>query len=371
MSSIKAMLKYILPHGFVEWYKKRLTISGVSAPDDKKIAVVAAYKDTTYVDLLKQSVKKAGYNVSNYAGGAKYVWLHWYENGVYEQSDFYRKTAMIGEWKAQGKKVIVHIHNKKPHESAYPGLSHALMTVLLDSADHVSIMSAETNKLLEAKWYYGKDFNRVSKVLHPHYIGAYGEMLVAPASLRNDTLKILFFGLVRPYKGVEKLLQATEGLNNVEVSIMGTPKDEQYIKRLHELCANRNNVTFRLEFIPDQDIPQVFAAHHIVALPYSIDSSLNSGAAMLALSYARTVVGTNNGTLKELGDNKLYFGYDYTDDKDHTRQLEKVIRKIQSQYDGKYNDLLGVGEKAYQYVKKENSIDAIGDSIDAMIRRID
>lgn len=277
---------------------------------------------------------------------------------------------MIGEWKDQGKKVIVHIHNKRPHESAYPGLSHALMTVLLDSADHVSIMNDESKSVLENKWYYGTDLSRVSKVRHPHYIGAYGEMLTVPESLTDDTLKVLFFGLVRPYKGVEKLLKATEGLKNVEISIMGTPKDEQYIKHLHEICANRSNVKFRLEFIPDQDIPRVFADHHIVALPYSIDSSLNSGAAMLALSYARTVVGTNNGTLKELGDDKLYFGYDYADDNDHTEQLAKTIRKIQNQYDGKYNELLEVGEKAYQHVKNENSIDAITVSIDEMIRRV-
>lgn len=367
---IKKTARAVLPYGFVDWYKRRNAISGITAPDENKIGIVAAYRETKYVELLKQSVKDAGYKVSDYAGGAKYVWLHWYENGVNDHEDFYRKIAMMKAWKDQGKKIIVHIHNKKPHESPVPNLSHALMTMLYDSADHISIMSEETKKLLEETWYYGDDFSRVSKTPHPNYVDAYGSRLEAPETLNNDTLKILFFGQVRPYKGVEKLLKVTEGLSNIEISILGTPKDEKYVERLHELCKDRSNVKFRLEFIPDDEIPRIFSEHHIVALPYSIDSSLNSGAAILALSYARTVVGTNNGTLKELGDDSLYFGYDYQDDQDHIEQLEKAIQTIHSQYSGRYNDLLDLGEKVFERVNEDNSIDAIAASIDDMIKRI-
>ena len=369
-TSVKEAVRSALPYGFVNWYKQRHVISGSTAPDEKKIGIVAAYGETTYVALLKESVKKSGHTVSKYAGGAKYVWLHWYENGVNDYADFHRKISMIKAWKDQGKKIILHVHNKKPHESAVPNLSHALMTVLYDSVDHIAIMNNETKNLLRDRWYYGDDFSRVSTVPHPNYIGAYGKKLEMPTSLKNDTLKILFFGQVRPYKGVEKLLEATEGLDNIEISILGTPKDDQYVDRLHALCANRNNVTFRLEHIPDSDIPQVFAEHHIVALPYNIDSSLNSGAAILALSYARTVVGTNNGTLRELGDDSLYFGYDYRDEQDHVDQLKKTIQSIHQQYSGKYNNLLEIGEKAFQRVEKDNSIDTIAASIKDMIKRI-
>ena len=367
---VKKAIRAMLPYGFVNFYKQRHAVSGVIAADEKKIGIVAAYRDTKYVELLKQSVKEADYNVSNYAGGAKYVWLHWYENGVNDPSDFYRKIAMMQAWKDQGKKIILHIHNKKPHESSHPNLSHALMTVLFDSADHVTIMSNETKSLLRETWYYGDDFSNVSKVRHPNYIGAYGERLDAPSSLKNNTLKILFFGQVRPYKGVEKLLKATEGMENVELSIFGIPKDDGYIDKLHVLCKNRSNVTFRLEHIPDKDIAAIFAEHHIVALPYSIESSLNSGAAMLALSYGRTIVGTNNGTLKELDDDSLYFGYDYKDEQDHVEQLKKMIGKVQSEYDGKYNDLLKIGDRAFRHVEKDNSIEAIAESIKTMIERV-
>jgi glycosyltransferase involved in cell wall biosynthesis len=230
-------------------------------------------------------------------------------------------------------------------------------------------MSEPTKELLKDIWYYGDDFSRVSTVRHPHYIGAYGKKR-GISSLNNETLKLLFFGQVRPYKGIEKLLEATEGMSDVEVSIFGKPKDDGYVAKLKSLCANRSNVTFRLEHIPDKDIPLIFAKHHLVALPYSIESSLNSGAAMLALSYGRTIVGTNNGTLTELGNSQVYFGYDYKNELDHVQQLKSAIHSIHVKYKGRYDDLLAIGDDALKLVEKENSIETVAKSIEAMINRI-
>ncbi len=369
MSRIKKIVKLVLPYWIIRRYEKRHELKPENAPlNDKKIAVISAY-DVKYVDLLQEAVERAGYKFSNRASDAKYVWLHWYENGVADYDKFLYKISVIGLWRRQGRKVIFHIHNKKPHESKVPSVSHALMTVLADSSDHVSIMSTATKDALKDIWYYGNDFSQVSKVPHPNYIGAYGS-ISKPVSLNKKTLKILFFGLVRPYKGVEHLLDATKGLENLEISIVGKPLNPEYAREIRALCAGRKDVTLRLEHIKDKEVPKIFAEHHIVALPYNIDSSLNSGAAILALSYARTVVGTNNGTLSDIKNSSLYFGYDYSSESDHAIQLRKVIKTIQAKYRNDYNKLLDVGDKALRHVEKENSIEAIAGSIKDMIRRI-
>ena len=377
MKKAKKILKALLPHGVVVLYKRRLEIMSKAAVtksgggiNNRKIAVIIPFLNVKYGELLREAVRKAGYEVTEDPSDAKYIWLHWYENGIENYADFLNKLSAIKTWKDQGRKVIVHVHNKKPHESPVPELTHALMTALLDGADQVSIMSTETKSVLKDIWYYGDDLDLVSHVPHPNYIGAYGHMLKPAKSLKDDTLKIVFFGLVRPYKGIEYLIAATEGVKNVEVSILGKPKDDDYVAMLKKLCAGRDNVKFRLEHIPDEDLPEIFASHHIVALPYSIESSLNSGAALLALSYARTIVGTNNGTLKDLENKDLYFGYDYKDEADHVKQLRKTILAIHKKYDGKYNNLLSVGERAYKSVEKNNSIDVVAESIKHMIHKM-
>jgi beta-1,4-mannosyltransferase len=377
MRFVKKAVKAILPHGAVVLYKRRLDlISKVSVSgrknslDNNKIALMVPFRNVKYAELVESAIKRAGYEVVSSPSDAKYIWLHWYENGIESYSDFLGKLSTIKTWKDQGRKIILHIHNKKPHESPVPNISHALMTSLADCADHISIMSTETKKVLKDTWYYGDDFSRVSTVPHPNYIGAYGSKLKLPASLKNDTFKILFFGLVRPYKGIEYLIEATDGMDDVEISIFGKPKDDEYVAKIMALCADRKNIKFRLEHILDEDIPQIFAGHHVLALPYSAESSLNSGAAILALSYARTIIGTNNGTLKELGNNGLYFGYDYKNEQDHVKQLRKTILSVQDKYRGNYNAIVEVGERAFELVQKDNGIEAVSRSIDEMVKRI-
>jgi len=368
---IKKVIKFILPHGLVVAYKERRENSNVKAAeiDPKKIAIIAAYPETKYFEIVKKAASLAGYRTSDRVSDAKYVWLHWYENGVSSYADLVKKVSSIERWRSQGRKVIFHIHNKKPHESKAPNVSHALMAVLADCSDHVSIMSSATEELLKDTWYYGEDFSHVSKVPHPNYIGVYGDAEKA-TSLNGQKLKILFFGLIRPYKGIEHLLAATEGLKDVEVSIIGKPSKEEYADEIRALCAHRDNVTIRFEHIKDKEIPKIFAEHHILALPYNIDSSLNSGAALLALSYGRTVVGTNNGTLKDIKNSKLYFGYDYSDEADHPIQLKKTIESIQSKYRGDSNKLLEIGDNVLKLVKQDNSIEKVSQSIQEMIERI-
>jgi len=369
MATVKKIIKSVLPHAVVRLYEKRYELRPENAPlDNKKIAVFSPY-DVKYTELLHDAINVAGFVPSKGVSDAKYIWLHWYENRVGNYSDFVDKVSTLKVWKQQGRKIIFHIHNRKPHEATSPNVSHALMTTLADSADHVTIMSSQTKDVLKDTWYYGDDFTHASQVPHPNYIGAYGE-LCDPKTLTNNTFKILFFGLVRPYKGVEHLIEATRGLKNIEVSIVGNPSNTEYAEKIKSLCANRPEIKLRLEYIPDDEIPSIFSEHHIVALPYNIESSLNSGAALLALSYARTVVGTNNGTLDDIHQKDLYFGYDYKDEADHVRQLRKSIQTIQKKYDGKYNDLLKIGEKVYEFVKKNNSIENIAKSIQNMIQRI-
>jgi glycosyltransferase involved in cell wall biosynthesis len=110
---------------------------------------------------------------------------------------------------------------------------------------------------------------------------------------------LLFFGLVRPYKGIDLLAEALALLPNPPLTLivgewyMPTDAFEQRLRQLG--LSERVWVVNR--FIPQQEIPLYFAAADLVVQPYR--SATQSGITPLALRYERPVVVTNVGGLPE------------------------------------------------------------------------
>lgn len=107
---------------------------------------------------------------------------------------------------------------------------------------------------------------------------------------------VLFFGRIGPYKGLDVLLDAMplvwERLPAAELTIAG----EGELPDHPGLADDR--VTVRLEHVPDDVVPGLFAAARCVALPYRQASQ--SGVGSLAKRYGRPLVATSVGALPEL-----------------------------------------------------------------------
>lgn len=376
--TIKKIIRAGIPHGLLVLYQKYIDkspsnpyrIADIEKARANKIAFVAGFKfdGNKYVDLIKRAIRKTNYTVVDNPDDAGYIWLHWYENNI-DSNNFSKKVAQVKKWQKEGRKVILHIHNKKPHEHSDSVLTNTFMATFVQVVNHVSIISSETLNTLRDVWHFGDDFKNVSVVPHPNYIGVYGSKIDRDPLLADDTLNILFFGLVRPYKGLEHLIAATKELKNIKIGIYGRAPSDEYRAEVEALCKNRKDISLEIRHVEDEEIPRLFSQYHIVATPYSLDSSLNSGAAILAFSYGRTVIGTNNGTLKDINGD-FYFTYDYKNEPDHTRQLKKAITAIQEKYRGRYNQVLQLGDVGYQYVKKHNNTEEVASAIETMFRRV-
>ncbi len=108
----------------------------------------------------------------------------------------------------------------------------------------------------------------------------------------------LFFGHVRPFKGLDIALRAWRMLKgDVTLVVAGEAwwkGEEEY----RALANGLDNVRLDFRYIPDAEIATYFAACDVVLAPYRIEAQ--SGVALTAFHFARPVIATTVGGLPEI-----------------------------------------------------------------------
>ena len=98
---------------------------------------------------------------------------------------------------------------------------------------------------------------------------------------------ILFFGLLRPYKGVDTLLKAFREVEGAELWIAGNPRME--VEPLRRLAAEApGRVRFLTRFVEDDEIPAIMRRADLVVLPYR--DAEHSGVLYAALAFGKPLV---------------------------------------------------------------------------------
>jgi len=113
---------------------------------------------------------------------------------------------------------------------------------------------------------------------------------------------ILFFGFVRPYKGLDVLLKALPGVTAAEpvrLMVVGEFwKGEDETRALIDDLGVADRVTLVNRYVPNEEVETWFAAADVVALPYR--SATGSGICQVAFGHGRAVVATSVGCLPEV-----------------------------------------------------------------------
>jgi glycosyltransferase involved in cell wall biosynthesis len=108
---------------------------------------------------------------------------------------------------------------------------------------------------------------------------------------------VLFFGLLRPYKGLETLLEAWRGIDDAELWIVGRPR--MPLEPLRRQAGP--GVRFVPRFIEDPQLPGYFRRADVVVLPYSRTERFDqSGVLATALAFGRPVVLSDIGGFGEV-----------------------------------------------------------------------
>lgn len=108
---------------------------------------------------------------------------------------------------------------------------------------------------------------------------------------------ILFFGLMRPYKGIDTLLEAFGEIRGAELWIVGNPRME--IDGLIEMSRSLpGRVRWLPRFIEDREIPAIMRAADVLALPYR--DIEQSGVLYTGLAFGKAMVLSDVGGFGEV-----------------------------------------------------------------------
>lgn len=129
------------------------------------------------------------------------------------------------------------------------------------------------------------------------------EKALAHLGLDADTRYILFFGLIRDYKGLDLLLRAfaDKRLRDKKVKLIVAGEfysNAALYEQLEKDLELTEHIVWYKEFIPADQVRYFFAAADIVAQPYK--TATQSGITQIAYHFERPMLVTNVGGLAEI-----------------------------------------------------------------------
>jgi glycosyltransferase involved in cell wall biosynthesis len=191
-------------------------------------------------------------------------------------------------------------HNVLPHEKAGP--IKLLTKCALRKGSMFITHSDEDTSNLKALLPNAQ----VKKGRHPTYEVFKEQPIAKDAARRELGLPkeqnvILFFGLVREYKGLKHLIEAMPiilATTDVTLVIAGEFYDnrEKYVQQIKDLGVDYR-VKLKDQYIPNEAVGTYFSATDLVVLPYV--TATQSGIVQIAYGFDRPVVTSNVGGLPE------------------------------------------------------------------------
>jgi D-inositol-3-phosphate glycosyltransferase len=205
----------------------------------------------------------------------------------------------------KGVKILAITDNVIPHEKRAGDTAFA--KYFINACDGFVTMSKAVMTDLEKF----TDTAHKKYLLHPLYT-SFGEKLNKQEArmalgLPEDKQIVLFFGLIRKYKGLDMLLDAMNELKsnpNIILVIAGEfYEDKQPYLDLIERNQIQHQVILHAKFIANEDVKNYFSAADLVTLPYR--SATQSGVTQVSFHFEVPTLVTNVGGLGEIIPDKV------------------------------------------------------------------
>jgi glycosyltransferase involved in cell wall biosynthesis len=243
-----------------------------------------------------------------YAAGAKPRVFHILWNSKVQ---FFDRTLLMLYYKLVGKKIALTVHNVNQgrRDSNDSLLNRVTLRIQYRLADHMFVHTRKMkNELVED---FGVCEKSVTVIRHP-INNAFPDTDLTPAAaklrlgIKGDEKAILFFGRIKPYKGLEHLLAAFQKLVisdvNYRLIIAGEVQkgNEKYLAEIQQVVRrelDRGQIILKIQFIPDEEMEVYLKAADVLVLPYN--KIFQSGVLFLGYSFGLPVIATDVGSFRE------------------------------------------------------------------------
>ncbi len=283
--------------------------------------------------------------------GYKIFHLHWpnfyttFPKPIAKQLSFLLTLLSLIWLRVFNFKVVWTIHNVLPHETQTSD-DIKIAQYLSQRADAKIVHSHFTvNEMKKLKLNVGQ----VTIIPHGNYIGVYPEKITRKKArqrlgIDKDEIVILFFGMIRTYKGVDDLISSFTRLNKrkVRLVIAGKCIDEA-LKQKIIVGQRDHSIDFYEGHVADNDVAMYFKACDVVCLPFK--SITTSGSALLALSFGKPIIAPRSGALHDIP-NSVGYLYDPEEPYALSKSLARAIEEKAK--------LKKKGESALEYAKTLN-----------------
>lgn len=316
---------------------------------DLRVIFLPRYRGNPYQTLLEDHLSHLGVRIGRFSQTvASIVWglarfrpqivhLHWLDAfftarfkplAVIKLMSFF---ALISTLRLLGCKIVWTVHNLKDHEDRYPALDARCTSFVAGRADAIIVHGESAGRALTDRLQW-QDSDKVVVIPHGHYIDAYENRISRSEARRtlgidNDRLVLLFFGQIRPYKGVLELIDAFTTLDHagVDLWIVGKPRDAAASDLIEQRTARHPRITYRPGFVPDEEIQTYMNAADVVVCPYR--DILTSGAVVLAMSFGRACLAPRIGCVADVLDDDGALLYDREDTDGLKGALERALAR--------------------------------------------
>lgn len=246
-------------------------------------------------------------------------------------------------------KVIMGLHDVDPHsskrgiDSNFKRISNSFVRKIFP---HHVVFSKNQKDLYEKM--YGKDVENLGMSCKN-----FGLPTVVTPNIK-DGVKLLFFGTISHYKGLDLLISALEdtflsGVSNLYLTIAGKGNDKEWNESYLPLIKSKAHYNIQYRYLDSNEIPNLIASHHFMILPYR--DATQSGPVLIAANYCMPLIAPNYGCFADTYDATSAILYP----QGHLKQaLVDVSKMTAEEYD--------VMKNSCKKVKEANSEEAVAEN---------
>jgi glycosyltransferase involved in cell wall biosynthesis len=200
--------------------------------------------------------------------------------------------------------LVLTVHNAKPHGSLVQRLFQGFRrTSILGHFEAIIAHSQFTKQqIVEKNWAPSERIHVIPHGVLDYYLSLDGSNRGEQVSSSSQT--VMFFGNIEAYKGLDVLVRAfamlpADLLGRTQLLVAGTPNtDIAWLQKLARDLGIDGRIVWKLGYIREEEVPQLFRSATIVALPYrAIDQS---GVLMTALAFGKAIVASRTGGFPEV-----------------------------------------------------------------------